>query len=70
MLIEPKLTNTSKNFGKPPEKQNPVNNSFYNLTLLLLTLLLFLKILILINFFCILSILVITKIRCSTHRFF
>lgn len=33
MLIEPKLTNTSKNFGKPPEKQNPVNNSFYNLTI-------------------------------------
>lgn len=24
MLIEPKLTNTSKNFGKPPEKQNPL----------------------------------------------
>lgn len=34
MLIEPKLTNTSKNFGKPPEKQNPVNISFYNLTII------------------------------------
>lgn len=28
MLIEPKLTNTSTNFGKPPEKQNPVNIYF------------------------------------------
>jgi len=25
MLIEPKLTNTSPNFGKPPDKQNKVN---------------------------------------------
>lgn len=62
MLIEPKLTNTSKNFGKPPEKQNPVNNSFYNLTIIVFKNINFDK------FF--LYILVITKIRCSTHRFF
>lgn len=30
MLREPKLTNTSPDFGKPPEKQNRVNMYFFN----------------------------------------
>lgn len=29
MLREPKLTNTSPDFGKPPEKQNSVNMFFF-----------------------------------------
>lgn len=43
MLIEPKLTNTSKHFGKPPDIQNPVSKGFLktNCHLLLKTLMLF-----------------------------